>query len=953
MTTSAAAIMAAWSGAALAQDEPDDQIVVTGSRISTLAIDAPAPVAVFDTELLVQNTGSISVGDELADLPQFSATGNQAASAGIESNSQVGLNLLDLRGLGPSRTLVLVNGRRHVSSSQETAQPDTNTIPAGLLERVEVLTGGASAVYGADAVAGVVNFVLDDDFEGVKGVVRGGVSDEKDAESFTANLTLGKNFADGRGNIAADLEYSRNASLYYTDRAFSAVQTSFAPDFSANPPYTYRLVEDLRLLSTSTGGTLIDAMQDVYRFAPDGSLNPADFGKGSLIPFGPIISEGGDGLNSVEDQTLLPSLERMGLNLLAHYELTDKARLFFEGKVVNIESSATSQPVNAGFVVSVDNPYLTQQARDLLTGSILPMGTDSFSISRMNRDFGTPQVNNERLTMRGLVGVEGEFADRFNYEFSYGYGRTETDSVFTNNVVLARLQYAADAVVDGAGVLGSPGAIVCNATLMAGSTSTGDAAIDECQPANIFGEGAVSDAARDYVTFTSRADGLLTQHVLGGYVSGDTAGLIDLPGGPIQMVVGGEFRREETSFNPDPRDLAGGTSRAGIQPVNGSFNVVEGYAEASAPLLADQPLAELLEINGAVRVAHYNLEGVGANISWGVGGVYSPVPDIRFRGAYQRAVRAPNLAELYAPITPVQFSVFDPCDASAINDGPAQRAANCAALGAPAGFTASTIGGLVPGTTGGNPNLDVEHGTTWTVGAVFTPSIAPGFVLSVDYYDIKLDDAIATTNASTILRLCVDSASVNNAFCDLVTRDAASFDVTFITEGATNINSLTARGIDFDARYGFALPVGELNLRAVASYVLERNNFLDPFAPSVATEILRDVGTPKTRVNLSTSYDVNKFRFSYNMRYFSGAIRSFAGGRLQEGALPPDILYTGGTFIHDISARYEASEQATVFFGVDNLFEADLPPGVYGAGFGGANYDAIGRYFYGGVSFAF
>jgi iron complex outermembrane recepter protein len=952
-SVSALAMLAAGPLAAQAaadEDDQDDPIVVTGSRIPLEIVASPAPIAVVDEELVVENTGSISVGDELTDLPQFDATNNQAASAGFDSSSQVGLNLLDLRGLGSARTLVLVNGRRRVSSSQLSAQLDTNTVPRGLIERVDILTGGASAVYGADAVAGVVNFVLDDDLDGVRGFARAGISDEGDAANATANATFGRNFAGGRGNIAVDLEYGRTDALFHTDRPFAAVQTSFAPDFSANAPFTFRLVEDLRLIGTSTGGTIISPSLEVFRFAPDGTLRPADFGRGSVIPFGPIISEGGDGLNSIEDQTLLPRLEKMGANVLAHLDVGDAARIFFEGQVVELKARSTSQPTSSSFAFSLSNPFLGGQARSVLVNQILAPGATMFNISRVNRDFGTPQVDNERLTLSGTLGFEGRLSQSFDFEVFAQYGRTETESAFSNNVFQSRLQLAANAAVDGTGVLGAPGAIACAATLAAGSRSTGNSDVDQCVPVNLFGNGAVSAAARDYITFTSVAEGTIEQVVAGGYVSGDTGGFFNLPGGPLALVLGLEYREESTDFRPDAADLAGGTSRSGIQSIAGEFDVKEAYAELAAPILADVPGAELLELSGAVRVADYSLPGVGTNLSWGLGAVYAPFGALRFRGSYQRAVRAPNLAELFAPVTPTAFSIFDPCDATAIDDNPTRRA-NCEALGVPPGFVATTTGGIVAGTTGGNPDLDVERGRTWTVGAVLTPPFLPGFSASVDYYDIEIDDAIATSSASTLVRLCADSPQFPNRFCDQVDRDPATFDVSFIRQGTVNISRLTARGLDVDLRYSLPLGPGRIDLRALGTRVFERDNFLDPSDPDTATEVLRNVGFPRTRINFNAGYDAGAFGLDYTLRYFSSTIRAFAGSRLEEGDLPPDILFTGRTFIHDLSAHFDVMDDFRFLLGVDNLFEADLPPGVYGAGFGGANYDAVGRFFYAGVRF--
>lgn len=971
-----AAMVAAFflgNGAAAQTDDGDaspaaesralEEIVVTGTRLPGSAFDAPAPIAVYRADYLSIANGSVSLGDVISDLPQFQASNNQAASAGFEASSSVGLNLLDLRGMGTSRTLVLVNGRRHVSSSQSTVQPDTNTIPRALVERVEILTGGASAIYGADAIAGVVNFVLRDDFEGFESNIRGGISSEGDADTLMVDITAGRNFADGRGNVVASIEFATNDSLRYRDRKFSATQSSFAPDLVNNtgpndgiPDQV--LVEDLRLLFLSTGGTFANPAGDppAWRFAPDGSFNPADTGTRSFFPPVPITS-GGDGLNSIEDQTLLPSLDRVSLNLLGKYALSDTTSLFFEGKVIDVESGSFGQPGFSALTLSLDNPYLDPDARETLT-TLLPPGATTFSINRINRDLGAPEVENDRLTTRLVAGIEGTFLDRWNYELSYNYGRSETDSRFFNNSIVPRIALAADAVVDVAGILGEPGAVVCRARLDAGATGTGNPDIDECVPTSFFGEGAVSPAARDYINVSTVAKGTFEQHVIGGFVSTDTEGLFELPGGPVSLVLGFERRTEDTDFRPDPRDLVGDTSRAGIQAISGDVGVTEGYAEIVAPLLADLPWADLLELRAAARIADYDLTGVGTNTSWGLGLNYAPVPAIRLRGSLQEAVRAPNTAELFAPVVPTTFSVFDPCDTSNLDSGSPHRRANCAALGIPADFIASTIGGAVPGVTGGNPRLDVESGRTWTAGVVFAPEALPGFTLAVDYFDMELEDAIDLPTANSLVTLCVDSQSIDNVFCDLVTRDPETFDIAFIEQLGSNIARQTARGVDLDASYLLSWEArGQLMLRLTASRLLERNDYPDPTDPGFTVQQLKRVGVPEDRVNLIAMYDRDRLNLTYALRWFSGQLRTdpanveSVGGEPPRNPeiLPPHLLNTGGEFYHSISGRYDLLDNLSLYLGVENIFEPTPPPGIYGAGFGGANYDNVGRFYFAGV----
>ncbi|MBN8842042.1 MAG: TonB-dependent receptor [Sphingomonadales bacterium] len=950
-----------------------EPILVTGSRIRTTIKDAPAPVSVVQATDILGKTGRVALGDELNELPQFRSTLSQASSTGNQPPSQVGLNQLDLRGLGTSRTLVLQNGRRHVSGSQVVWQPDTNAIPVELLDHVEILTGGASAVYGADAIAGVVNFVVKDDFEGISIRGQGGISERGDAGAYMASITAGTNFDGGRGNVAASVSFSQREQLRYNARSFSRNQASFVPNIldtdRTAPPGTppdgipdQILIRKLRLLANSNGGTIVRSTTTnppaIYRFAPDGSLNLADFGNGHFLPLAPV-SDGGDGLNSIGTATLLPDNRRVAVNLLGHYDLTDGIRLFAEGKMNWQRASTWGQGTASALTLSTDNPFLSAQARGVLA-TLIP-GGGTFSMNRVHDDIGVQGERTERTTWRGVVGLKGELSDRWNFEISYNYGRTDITSDFLNSIYPARIALAADAVRDTAGVLGTPGAIVCRARLQAGGVATGNANIDTCVAANFFGNGAVSEAARNYLSLDTRATGRLQQHVVGGFVSGDTGGFLTLPGGPVKLVAGFEYRDESTRYSPDARDLAGVTSFSGFQPIAGSLDVLEGYGEVKLPLLADVPGARLLEVSGAVRVAKYSLAGVGTEVSWGGGAVYEPLDGLRLRGSYQRAARAPNLAELFQPTVGTRFSVFDPCSVGNINQGTSTRAANCLALGIPAGFVASTIGSTVPGSTGGNPDLDVEKGTTWTMGLVLNPRFLPGFSLTADYYNIKLTNAITSIPVNTIINQCVDSPTIANVFCPLITRNATTHDIVDIAQRAVNLTKLTASGVDVEARYGFPVGAARIDLRAVGSYVIKRDDYLSPTQPDFPTQQVETVSRPRLSMNFGTTLTLGAVSIDHDLRYFSsqyrGPVANFesVGGQppLNPDSLPPEYRKTGDRFIHDVRLGLAVADRGEFYFGIDNLFDNKPPPGIYAAGFGGANFDNVGRFFYSGVSFKF
>ncbi|TDP72260.1 TonB-dependent receptor [Roseateles toxinivorans] len=937
-------------------------VIVTGSRLAQFDGDSPTPVLAIGAEALAGRGGGISVGDQLSQLPQFRATFTQAASTGIGLGApgQVGLNLLDLRGLGTTRTLVLQNGRRVVSSSQQLAQPDTNTIPMPLLKRVEVLTGGASAIYGADAIAGVVNFVLMDNFDGMTLRAQYGTSQERDADSRSASIAVGRNLAGGKANIAASLEIAGRSPLGYSDRSFSVGQSPFVPNPKAGQPGepTQILVNDIRWLSRSTGGTLPYG-PPFYRFAANGSLNPADTGSRSLLNLG--ISEGGDGTAPVAYNTLLPRNERIAANLLGHIDLSAQTRIFGHVAAIEQRSAAFNGPILSTINISKSNPYLSAQALTVLNSYGPTATAPGFVMLRDSEDLGIAGESVRRSTLRGVAGVKGSLSGDWSYELSVSLGRVDITSTSLNNLWLARIGNAADAVVDINGVLGNRGAIVCASRLAAGGAATGNADIDQCVPANFFGNGSVSAAARNYLSLNTAADARISQKLLGGFINGDSAAWFKLPAGPVGVVAGFEHRQDNTRYTPDARDAAGLTGAAGVGAVNGSLKVTELFSEFKVPLLAKLPMVDKLELTASMRTSDYNLSGVGRTNSWGLGGLWQINRQISLRASTQKAVRAPNVAELYEPVAPVQVGVNDPCSAQNIALGSPTRAANCAALGMPAGFRANTLGRPITATSGGNANLTVEDGDSRTLGVLLAPAFAPGFAVSVDYYRINLKNAITKPNSNQIITTCVDSTSINNPFCGSIQR-GADFNIRGITQQTMNLTRQFAEGLDVDATYGFALPgAGRADLRAIYSHVLKRDDYLRPTEPSFPSQMVERVGNPRDSLTFTTNLAFGALQLTHKLRWFSGQWRGDPADFVSVGGLPArnpnllpqDLRRTQAESFHDLRASWQFGKGREIYLGVENVSNVKPPPGIYGAGFGGANYDAVGRFFYTGIRYDF
>jgi len=932
-------------------------IVVTGTRMGT-TVQTPNPVATVAASSIVGRNGGISIGDQLSLLPQFRTTSTQSASTnlGTQAPGQVGLNLLDLRGLEPSRTLVLQNGRRLVSSTQALSQPDTNTIPVELLDRVEILTGGASAIYGADAIAGVVNFVLKKNFDGLALRAQGGISDTGDAGAQSIGLVAGKNFGDGRGNVAISLEYARRDGLRYSDRSFAQGQSDFVNNPNAAQPGQPRNipVSDIRFLSYSPGGT-VPVGPPFYRFAPNGTLNPANTGRQAFLNLG--ISDGGDGTSPISQGSLLPDNERYSGSLIAHYDFGDAARLFGQFDYVHATASAYGSPGVEFVFVSKANPYLSPQALTVLNSYGPTAAAPGFALLRDTSDFAISREENRRQTYRGVIGLEGDLSDNLRYELSYSYGRTDIRTRFLGSYFPNRFALAADAVRDAAGVLGTPGAIVCAARLAAPTSANPD--ISRCVPANIFGSGNISQAALDYLSASRQADGQLTQTLVSGFLAGDTGDFLNLPGGPLSFVAGLEYRKETSRYVPD--DVTG--TPINPSPSGGSFDVKEAFAELKLPILADVPGARRLELTASGRLSNYSTR-VGTKGTWGVGGLYQPINDIIFRASYSRAVRAPNIAELFQPTINGVSQITDPCDVRFINNGTASRVANCAALGIPATFQAS-IPITIQTRTSGNPNLDVERGSTYTFGLSLTPTFLPRFAFNVDYYNITLRGAIANANSSIInpFRVpsqCVDAPTISNPFCALVERNPTTFNIVRVSQTPINLTRLEASGLDFDARYN--VPIGKeaaIDFRALASYVLKRNDFRSPFQPDFRTQIVETPSNPRFQLNFASNLTLGKFQLSHTVRYFSSvyfknddvAFFESVNGQapLQPNRRGAEWVKTGDAFYHSLRGAFEFGEKSELYIGVDNLTDRKPPFSIYGSGFGGAQFDAIGRFFYAGI----
>ena len=816
--------------AAPAEDAVLDEVVVTGSRIARPNLESAVPVTTVSASELYE-TGSTSVGDLLNDLPALRSTFSQSNSSRFLGTT--GLNLLDLRGLGTQRTLVLVNGRRHVGSDilGNAVSPDTNTFPTDLIERIDVVTGGNSAVYGSDAIAGVVNFILKKDFQGLQFRGQGGeTTSDHDAGNYYASVLAGTNFMDDRGNIAANFEYAKQDPFFASDRQNLRRQGLFvttdadAPDAENGsdgvPDRLY--YGDVRnitynggnlLIATPMGGTAAPCGLDSqgapfacsYQWNPDGSLVPQTGERIGLAPTGNY--SGGNGSNNREGNALAiyPELERYSFNVFGNLQISEAFAPFIEAKYIRTNSVRFGQPAffTGGTIDGdresprFDNPFITDANRATINAAYVAQGraaiVDGATLLPFRRnllDLGNREEDATRETTRFVLGAGGEVGAGWNYEVSVNWGQFKEDTKVLGNLDVQKFALAMDSTRNGAGQIVCRSQIDPDAAYSVGflfddpntpelepaaqfaeDRLAGD--IAGCVPFNPFGEGNMTPEMKNYLLADTTSTGKITEFVVNATITGDSSGWFSLPAGPVGVAFGVEHRTEENSFQADPVVANGLTFYNALTAlVAPKFKVDEVFTEFRVPLLKDKTAAQELTLNLAARYADYN-GSTGGVLAYNGGIEYAPIDGLRFRAGLARAVRAPSLADLYtAQGQNFNAAPTDPCSFDNRGNGSPTRAANCAAAGVPDDYN-FTYTSSIEIVSGGNPDLKEETSDSFTAGVVWQPAFAPGFTLSADYFDIEIDDVITAPSAQDIMDACYDAPDLNNQFCGLFTRNGA------------------------------------------------------------------------------------------------------------------------------------------------------------------------------------
>ena len=989
----AMAVAVATAAPSAFSQEEIEEVVVTGSRIPVNTNTISSVPVQSVTEEDIRNSGEINIADIVSDIPAL-------VSSLTAENSLTGANSLNLRGLGGDRSFTLVNGRRHVAGFRGSQAVDVGTIPRALVKSVEVTTGGASAIYGADAVTGVVNFILKDDFEGFQVDLSGGVPERGGAQTTTLDVVWGSNFANGRGNAVVTFSSEMDEGLRFRDRSWSRdngiAETLVNPDPNGPPR---AVVEDPRFWLTSQEGSIapgfggrgttyvdingngipdcqeseggrVGYLAGCWLVGDDGTVRVNQDG----VVVDGLWGSGGDGgrVNFNRD-TLFPQTDRQVVNFNVNYEFADNLRGFLETKYVRGETTVFNEQDTFYDTLEIraDNAFIPDALQPVVaqTGYLL-LTQDPLDLSDNNNQKYT------RETTRVVAGLEWEPADGHSVEVSFNRGMfQQTDK--TNAIYLDRFYSAIDSVRD------ASGNVVCRSTLdpstdypldyFAGSNGFADGNYysdryysftpgdGQCQPLNPFGTYSASEAAQNFVTADLESTLKIQQWVFNVTAVGQFEVLQSVLDGPVGYAAGVE-RREESSDNrldpltlgviPEGSPYEAGQSVNSISPwlysfisfdntqqydTKGEYDVTDVFAEIRLPIFLDRDFTRELTLDAAIRQADYSTSGK-AN-TWKVGATWAPIDDVRFRGTVSEAVRAPNISELFDPRLPITVAASsDPCASTNINNGTDAREGNCVAALTAIGVSQDTIftDGVYDwtnpltarfnGVSGGNPALDVETADTTTYGVVIAPSFAPGLVLSVDYWDVKIEQAIAAVSSDDILKGCYDSSNYPNLdFCNAFTRRGDG-GLNFLETGTINFAKLEAEGVDVSASYDWAMGENDFRVSLVGSRQKRLDRFFNPLDTSDVDPELQELRRPRVTGSLSLSWDRGPWSLGIqNVYQGKQAVDEIEEvfGLGDNQAVYGDDGFFDSIVITDINGSYQYSDELTIYGAVNNVTDEE------------------------------
>jgi iron complex outermembrane recepter protein len=943
------------------------EVVVTGSRIATPALESMTPVMVV-TNQAIEASGSLNVAQFLRDLPSVGTSGLSSTNSNFLT-ADSGVNSINLRNLGDQRTLVLVNGKRYVPGISGSSTVDFNTIPTDFIDHVEITTGGASAVYGSDAIAGVLNVIYKSNFEGLQFRGQAGETGDMDAARYGGGMLAGAGFGDGRGHFMLDLSYDKDDGLWSRQRSRSAVDQTVLGGVLVKPTYSSYAPQGRFEYTSLTG-----SVDNVFTFNPDNSLKDG-------------FSSTHDGFNRNALRRISVPTDRTLIASTMNYELTEHHQVYadvtygFNHTQSNIEPFAlaganvpgsvygTAGDANGDLIaMPITNAYLQtlpalapvlqtiNQFNSTGTNCVGSAATnpkyDCISYINFRKrlsDIAVRSNEANRQTSRTLLGVKGDmpFGD-WKYDASYSYGRTTDAQLTTGQVNLANVRAALDSVVDP-----TTGKIVCRDPVW---VSLG------CVPINLFGFHSITPAAAAWVNANVTRNAKIQEQVLSASTQGSVG---SLPAGNPQLVVGVEQRKDASEEIWDPLTNAGLNGGNQLPNVRGSITVKEAFAEAQVPIFKHLPGADSLDFKAAIRHANYST--VGSVNTWTAGLDWAPIPDLRFRGVYAVAIRAPNIGELFGGLSETfPTGLVDPCDgitAATAGQFPGACTKNPAIAAAIAGGGAfkysfldyQTINGFV----GSNPKLQQEKAKTTTFGIVLTPRALPRFNATIDYYDIKIDGAVSVVDFQTEINNCL----ATGALCDSVIRNATTGKLQTVNQINLNVASIHTRGIDTAAHYGWDLgAAGLLSLGLAETHLLK----LEQAVPGVP--LLDNLGELNSgsngrlgsgfrdRATFTAVYDIAGLEATWRVNYLSSI--NDTNPTADNTVISPLYNHVPAYVYNDVQLRYTftGKTKTAVYVGANNLFNKQPPflPGgmaseITGTETAADTYDVFGVFLYAGV----
>ena len=1072
-----------------AEEEQIERIVLTGSRIARDPnLASPSPVQSIDAEDIALS-GELSITDIVNDIPALFSSINGESSKDNGPDFADGSNVLNLRGLGAARTLVLVNGRRHVAGVEGTGAVDVGSIPTKLVKSVEVLTGGASAVYGADAVTGVVNFILKDDFEGFELDVQHGMSKDGEGAQTQITGTYGFNFDDDRGNFAVSVEYTDDkglrasditdgvligsgddgpnpafrlqqsdlasnipnlAQFYTPSNGFSTFghtlpsQSDFIADFTDTFGVAPSLTADEQAIFDRAANAFPRAIMPGYTFGITnayGQIAPGDAARlfqwfdGALdLSFGEVLQQIGfdpdenidinnngipdcldsfTGFNSslngfgaiggcwqvqpdgsygvVEDGTIASTLnsfggysynaiqqpdnyilnpeEKISVNMIGSYDITDDLLLTAELKYASQELTDIEKPVTFWDYLTgyADNPYLPAFIQPVAdrTGAVQITVDPVF--------LGDGRQDTDRETIRSVLGLEGSLDNGWGYNFSAVWGRFKRETTLRDNLIVDRFLAAVDAVT------GPDGNPACRVDVDPSAPLTGSPTglptfdngyytftpgANQCRPLNIWaGAGGVSQEALDWVSVTTTDSIELEQTVLSAGLNGDMDNWVELPAGSVMFAVGAEYREEksealfdawQTGVLPQESTFGAGTNIADVSSNNstifdpevltrdekGKYDVWEIYGEVSIPLLEGETLAEELTLELAARYSDYS--SIGETTTWKANVIWAPIEDLTLRTSFSQAVRAPNVTELFGPSTGITISKDDDiCDISKATTANIQN--NCETDLLAAGVAASDIrdgnGDYIwanpltarfSGVSSGNRELTEETADTQTIGLIYRPEWLDGFDFTIDYFSIEIEDAINEVQEDIIIETCYSGASLNETFCSLFERNtsgATTGGLRFLRNSPINFAKRETTGFDFSAAYTFSLEEHDFGITVNGTKVNKLNDFTNPLDLTEVDPELFEIFRPEWAGNIFLDWKWGDLTVAWQTQFMGKQLLGQAeieevfgyGCEVEDNCVFGPEIMQDEFWQHDVSVSYVLDENMTFYGGVKNI----------------------------------